>query len=117
PTVQLSAVVTIVMMSSAFLVIPIITPYLVFNLRFPVKDLKWIYMIGGALSFVVLRIIGVLVDRYGSTRLAAVGTAVFLIVSWLSFVRYHARVPITALLVLFLVGMHFPFAPCQPLLI
>ena len=92
PTVQLSAVVTIVMMSSAFLVIPIITPYLVFNLRFPAKDLKWIYMIGGALSFVVLRIIGVLVDRYGSTRLSAVGTAVFLIVSWLSFVRYDARV-------------------------
>jgi len=116
PTVQLSAVVTIVMMSSAFLVIPIITPYLVFNLRFPVKDLKWIYMIGGALSFVVLRIIGVLVDRYGSTRLAAVGTAVFLIVSWLSFVRYDARVPITALLVLFMVGMNFRMAPYQTLI-
>src|SRR5437868_192734 len=87
PTVQLSAVVTIVMMSSAFLVIPIITPYLVFNLRFPAKDLKWIYMIGGALSFGVLRIIGALVDRYGSTRLATVGTVLFLIVSWLAFVR------------------------------
>jgi len=116
PTVQLSAVATVVVMSSAFLVIPVITPYLIFNLRFPPKDLKWIYMIGGALSFVVLRIIGALVDRYGSTRLATVGTMLFLIVSWLSFVSYDARLPITALFVLFMVGMNFRMAPYQTLI-
>jgi len=115
-TVQLSAVATAVVMSSAFLVIPIITPYLVFNLRFPAKDLKWIYVIGGALSFGVLRIIGALVDRYGSTRLATVGTVLFLIVSWLAFVRYDSRVPITGLFVLFMVGMNFRMAPYQTLI-
>jgi predicted MFS family arabinose efflux permease len=115
-TVQLSAVASVVVMASAFLVIPVITPYLVFNLGFPTKDLKWIYMIGGALSFVVLRIIGALVDRYGSTRLAAVGTALFLIVAWLAFVRYDPRVPITALFVLFMVGMNFRMAPYQTLI-
>jgi len=92
------------------------TPYLLFNLGFPAKDLKWIYMIGGALSFVTLRIIGTLVDRYGSTRLAAVGTLVFLIVSWLAFVRYDVRVPITTLFVLFMVGMNFRMAPYQTLI-
>ena len=115
-TVQLSIVATVVVMSSAFLVIPVITPYLVFNLHFPARDLKWIYMIGGALSFVVLRIIGALVDRYGSTRLATFGTAVFLLVSWLSFVNYDARIPITPLLVLFMVGMNFRMAPYQTLI-
>jgi len=116
PTVQLAAVATAAVMSSAFLVIPVMTPYLLFNLGFPAKDLKWIYMIGGALSFVTLRIIGTLVDRYGSTRLAAVGTLVFLIVSWLAFVRYDVRVPITALFVLFMVGMNFRMAPYQTLI-
>jgi predicted MFS family arabinose efflux permease len=115
-TVQLSILATVVVMSSAFLVIPVITPYLIFNLRFPAKDLKWIYMIGGALSFVVLRVIGALVDRYGSTRLATVGTAMFLLVSWLSFVSYDARLPITALFVLFMVGMNFRMAPYQTLI-
>jgi len=114
--VQLSIVATMVVMSSAFLVIPVITPYLVFNLRFPARDLKWIYMIGGALSFVVLRIIGALVDRYGSTRLATLGTAMFLLVSWLSFVSYDVRVPITPLFVLFMVGMNFRMAPYQTLI-
>ena len=116
PTVQLAAVATAAVMSSAFLVIPVMTPYLLFNLGFPAKDLKWIYMIGGSLSFVTLRIIGTLVDRYGSTRLAAVGTLVFLIVSWLAFVRYDVRVPITALFVLFMVGMNFRMAPYQTLI-
>src|SRR5438105_9520633 len=85
PAVQLSALATVVVMASAFLVIPVVTPYLVFNLRFPAKDLQWIYIIGGALSFVILRIVGALVDRYGSTRLAAVGTAIFLAVSYFAF--------------------------------
>jgi predicted MFS family arabinose efflux permease len=115
-TVQLTAVATVAVMSSAFLVIPVITPYLLFNLGFPAKDLKWIYMIGGALSFGVLRIIGALVDRYGSTRLAIVGTLVFLIVSWFAFVRYDSRIPITALFVLFMVGMNFRMAPYQTLI-
>ena len=103
-------------MASAFLVIPVVTPYLVFNLRFPDKDLKWIYMIGGALSFVLLRVIGALVDRFGSTRLAAVGTAVFLLVAWFAFVRYDPRIPITLLFVLFMLGMNFRMAPYQTLI-
>jgi len=116
PTVQLSAIATVVVMASAFLVIPVVTPYLVFNLRFPDKDLKWIYMIGGALSFVVLRVIGALVDRFGSTLLAAVGTAVFLIVAWFAFVRYDPRIPVTLLFVLFMLGMNFRMAPYQTLI-
>jgi len=116
PTVQLSAAVTMALMGSAFLVIPVVTPYLVFNLRFPDKDLKWIYMIGGALSFVVLRVIGALVDRFGSTLLAAVGTAVFLIDAWFAFVRYDPRIPVTLLFVLFMLGMNFRMAPYQTLI-
>jgi predicted MFS family arabinose efflux permease len=115
-TVQLSAVASAVVMASAFLVVPVISPYLVFNLHFPAEDLKWIYMIGGAVSFVALRIIGVLVDRYGSTRLAVVGTAIFLTVSWLAFVRYDPRIPITVLFVLFMTGMNFRMAPYQTLI-
>ena len=116
PIVQLSAVATFAVMASAFLVVPVVTPYLVFNLRFPDRDLKWIYMIGGALSFVVLRVIGALVDRFGSTRLAAVGTAVFLVVAWFAFVRYDPRIPVTLLFVLFMLGMNFRMAPYQTLI-
>src|SRR5438128_478893 len=116
PIVQLCAIATVAVMASAFLVIPVVTPYLVFNLRFPDKDLKWIYMIGGALSFVLLRVIGALVDRFGSTRLAAVGTGVFLLVAWFAFVRYDPRIPITLLFVLFMLGMNFRMAPYQTLI-
>jgi predicted MFS family arabinose efflux permease len=73
-------------------------------------------MIGGALSFVVLRVIGALVDRYGSTLLAAVGTAMFLLVAWFAFIRYDPRIPITVLFVLFMVGMNFRMAPYQTLI-
>ena len=40
----------------------------------------------------------------------------FLIVSWLAFVRYDSRVPITVLFVLFMVGMNFRMAPYQTLI-
>jgi len=116
PIVQLSGVATIVVMASAFLIIPVMTPYLIFNLGFPARNLKWIYMAGGALSFVILRVIGGLVDRFGSTRLAAVGTAVFLLVVWFAFVGYDPRVPIGALFVLFMTGMSFRMAPYQTLI-
>ncbi|HZX94286.1 MAG TPA: MFS transporter [Myxococcales bacterium] len=115
-SVRLSAVATIAVMSSAFLVVPVITPYLVFNMHFPSRDLKWIYMMGGALSFVVLRVIGSMVDRFGSTRLAAVGSAIFCFVAWFAFVRYDPRLPLTGLFVLFMVGMNFRMAPYQTLI-
>jgi len=115
-SVRLSAVATIAVMSSAFLVVPVITPYLVFNMHFPSRDLKWIYMMGGALSFVVLRVIGSMVDRFGSTRLAAVGTGIFCFVAWFAFVKYDPRLPLTGLFVLFMVGMNFRMAPYQTLI-
>ena len=116
PTVQLSALATVVVMGSAFLLVPVMTPYLVLNLAFPTQHLKWIWIVGGALSFGFLRIIGALVDRYGSTRLAVVGTAIFLTVAFLAFVRYDPRIPIGALFVLFMVGMNFRMAPYQTLI-
>jgi len=115
-TVQLSALATVVVMGSAFLLVPVMTPYLVLNLAFPTQHLKWIWIVGGALSFGFLRIIGALVDRYGSTRLAVVGTAIFLTVAFLAFVRYDPRIPIGALFVLFMVGMNFRMAPYQTLI-
>ena len=116
PIVQLSGIATVVVMASAFLIIPIITPYLIFNLGFPAGSLKWIYMVGGTLSFLVLRITGGLVDRFGSTRLVAVGTGVFLVVIWFAFVGYDPRIPIGALFVLFMPGMSFRMAPYQTLI-
>jgi predicted MFS family arabinose efflux permease len=116
PTVQLSALATVAVMGSAFLLVPVVTPYLVLNLAFPTKDLKWIWIVGGVLSFGFLRIIGALVDRYGSTRLAVVGTTIFLTVAFLAFVRYDTRIPIGALFVLFMVGMNFRMAPYQTLI-
>jgi len=78
-------------MASAFLVIPVVTPYLVFNLRFPGKDLKWIYMIGGALLLRAPPLIGALVivlARPASPRSAPSYHCSRLF----AFVRYDPRV-------------------------
>jgi predicted MFS family arabinose efflux permease len=81
-------------MMGAFVLIPVIAPYLDANLGYPKPMLKLLYLAGGVVSFVTVRWVGRVVDRFGSTRVAAVGTALLGATTYLGFVWYspaHTR--------------------------
>ncbi len=74
PNVQLSYLMTAVVMSAGFVLIPSIASYLQFNLGVPEAHIKYAYLFGGMASFVATQVGGRLVDRLGSFRVGTAGT-------------------------------------------
>lgn len=84
-------------MMAIFMVIPNIPAYILKNLGYPREHLGLLYLVGGALSFFVLRACGALTDRIGSMKVSIAGTAVFALVVFLFFIAYPPGFPIVAL--------------------
>jgi predicted MFS family arabinose efflux permease len=97
PLVLTSFAMTAVTMAGGFLVLPNLSAYLQVNLGLPRNQLQWVYGIGGVVSFVTLRLVGRLVDRFGSFRVGAVASVVLAVVFDLMFVHVPRAVPVMAL--------------------
>ncbi|RKH30758.1 MFS transporter [Corallococcus praedator] len=103
--VQLSYLMTALVMMSGFIVIPNISAYLQQNLGYP-RDRLWIiYFAGGIVSFVTLRMTGPLVDRFGSFRVGTVGVLLAAVFTFVGFVSYPAWLPIPLLFMGFMMAM------------
>jgi predicted MFS family arabinose efflux permease len=100
-TVVLSYAMTAVTMGAGFLVLPNLSAYMQVNLGLPRSSLPTLYGIGGVLSFVSLRAVGLLVDRLGSFWVGTAGSLLFFAASWLFFVDVPSHPPVL-LLFLFL---------------
>lgn len=100
-TVVLSYLMTAVTMGAGFLVLPNLSAYMQVNLGLPRATLPTLYGIGGVLSFVSLRAVGLLVDRLGSFRVGTAGSALMFVAVWLFFIDVPAHPPVL-LLFLFL---------------
>jgi predicted MFS family arabinose efflux permease len=104
PAALLSLSATATAMASTFALVPNLAAFLQFNAGLPRERLGFLYMVGGALSFAVLRVVGRAVDRYGAPRIAAAGTAVMLANLALDFVPAEPLLPAWALFVLFILA-------------
>jgi predicted MFS family arabinose efflux permease len=78
PVALLSLAASATSMLSGFAVIPNLAAFVQYNLGFPRERLGLAYMIGGGVSFAMLRAGGRLVDRVGAPAVATGGTALFL---------------------------------------
>jgi predicted MFS family arabinose efflux permease len=74
-------------MLGVFAIVPNISTFLQNNLGYPRERLDVIYLIGGLASFVANRPVGMLVDRFGATRLVLAGTVIFAVAVHLGYVR------------------------------
>ena len=107
PTIRLALAMNALVMLTAFLVVPNIAPHLLQNLGFPSDKLKWGYGVGGASSFLIMRIAGRGIDRYGAARVSIVGTALIIGVLYFAFIAPGAIgvAGVLAVFVLFMGGM------------
>lgn len=69
PNQRAALLFTVVLMLGHFSIIPFIAPYMQLNVGFGDKQVGLIYMIGGALTVVLLPLFGKLADRYGRMRI------------------------------------------------
>jgi predicted MFS family arabinose efflux permease len=104
PAALLSLSATATTMAATFALVPNLAAFLQFNAGLPRDRLGLLYMIGGALSFAVLRVVGRAVDRFGAARAAAAGTAVLLLNLAVDFVPAVPMLPAWGLFVLFVLA-------------
>ena len=71
PLIRLSYGMTAAVMMAGFLVIPNISAFTQFNMRWPRDRLESLFLLGGVATFTTMRLTGWLVDRFGSLRVAS----------------------------------------------
>jgi predicted MFS family arabinose efflux permease len=103
PIVRWSYAVTAAVMTGGFILIPNFSAYIQNNLAYP-RDRLWIlYLVGGAFSFVGLRLLGGLADRFGSVVVAWATTLPLAALTWFWFAAYDPRVPILVCFTVFMI--------------
>ncbi|MFO0594817.1 MAG: MFS transporter [Myxococcaceae bacterium] len=101
PLVQLSYVMTAVVMMAGFVLIPNIAAYLQLNLGFPREGLKYAYGLGGLASLAATQFGGRLVDRFGSFRVGTTGAVLVIGVVFAFFFLPHDSMPVWLALAMF----------------
>jgi predicted MFS family arabinose efflux permease len=87
-----------------FIIIPNLSAYMQHNLGHPREQLGVIYMVGGAVSFLAVRLTGPLVDRFGATRLIVFGTVLHVFTLSIGFIRPVTHIPAVFVFVCFMVS-------------
>lgn len=89
PLVQVSYLMTAVVMMAGFVIIPNIAAYVQLNLGFPRPSLKWAYGFGGVASLLATQLGGRAVDRFGSFRVGTLGASMVIVVVFTFFYLPH----------------------------
>jgi predicted MFS family arabinose efflux permease len=107
PIVLVSYGMTALTMTAGFVVIPNIAAYLQFNLGYPRDRLGILYGVGGVASFVAMRLVGRLVDRFGSFHVGTLGAAMLAATVWFGFGTDRSAAPVLLVFVAFMIAMAF----------
>ncbi len=103
PGAWLGGLAAALLFGSGFLVIPNISSWFQGNLGVPRDDLGWLYLAGGSASFLSLRVLGRLVDRYGAFGVLA-GSSVVVIGVMIFCFGYPVHLPPWLWFVFFMCG-------------
>lgn len=104
PVVLLSLACTASAMMASFALVPNLAAWLQFNAGWPRERLGLLYMAGGAVTFFSMRIAGRLVDRFGSPRVGAGATVLFVAVLAAAFLPARPALPVVLVFVGFMLG-------------
>ncbi len=80
PLVVQSLMMNLLVIAGAFMIIPNIAAFVQYNLGFPRDHLGSLYLVGGSISFLVLNVIGSLIDKYGAFICGLFGTVLLVII-------------------------------------
>jgi predicted MFS family arabinose efflux permease len=105
--VQTSYLMTAVVNAAGFILIPNISAYVQQNLHYPRSSLGTLYLAGGVVSFLTLRVVGRLVDRFGSFKVGTFGSALLGVVLYGGFIRYVPGFPVVGIFMGFMLAMAF----------
>ncbi len=106
PLVQVSLLMTALVMMAGFVIIPNISAYLHLNHRVEMSTLKFLYLIGGIGSLIASQTAGRLVDKHSAFKVGTVGALLVAAVVWVVFINHNSfGVPVSVFFVWFMVAM------------
>jgi predicted MFS family arabinose efflux permease len=115
PLVLLTLSMTVLAMIGQFAIVPNLSAYFQENRGYPRAQLGLLYLIGGSVSFMTMRLAGRITDRVGPARTTALGTSLFVFVLIIGFVQAQLWLPVLVLFVSFMVTSSFRFVAMQAL--
>lgn len=104
PAAAVACVIVGLSMMSAFSLIPNLSPHVQRNLHYPREHLGMLYLVGGAVSFLTMRLTGRLVDRHGAFRVSTAGVGAFALIVWLGFGLEAPPLPLVVVFAVFMVA-------------
>lgn len=114
PTVLLLLAATVAMTVGTFSLIPNLSAYFQFNLGVSRASLSTLYLVGGACTFVTMRIGGWATDRFGAGMTSFGGALWFCGVLAIGFI-HPVSMPVIVLFVAFMISSSFRMVPLQAL--
>lgn len=105
PVVIASLLMTIAAMMGGFILIPHLATYFMENLGLPRERLGFLYLVGGAFSFIALRVAGPVIDRIGAFRVGTAASGALLLVLYAGFFSYRSGFPLLGIFVGFMLAM------------
>lgn len=106
---------TAMIMMGVFSIVPNLAAYVQHNLGYPREMLGLLYLVGGAASFVVMQIVGRLVDRFGSLALVVIGTIFHVVALEFLFIHPLDVIPILVIFTLYMLSGSVRMVPIQTL--
>jgi predicted MFS family arabinose efflux permease len=107
PTFLLSYSMSAAAFMAGFILIPSISPFVQHNLNYPRAWMGLLYALGGAASFLVVRLVGKWVDQFGSFRLGLIGAGLMALSVYAGFASGWSSISVPLLYIVFMVAMSF----------
>ncbi len=121
PRVRLLDSVTAISLTSSallalglFAVVPNISAFVQHNLGYPRDRIGALYLAGGLASFVMMRVVGALVDRLGVTLLFTIGTLLHAFALLVGFIHPWSSL-VMLVFIIFMLSSNFRMVPMQAL--
>ena len=102
-------------MVGVFAIVPNISAFVQHNLGYPRERIGLLYLVGGTASFIMMRIVGGLVDRWGATTMVSIGTLIYCSALVAGFICPTAWMPVLFVFTLFMLSGSVRRVPMQTL--
>jgi predicted MFS family arabinose efflux permease len=111
----LSLLNTALIMSGVFAVVPNISTFVQHNMGYPRDKIGLLYLVGGVASFVAMRLVGVLVDRFGATPMIVLGTLFHVVALVAAFIEPMRWLPVLFIFTIYMLSGSVRMVPMQAL--
>jgi len=106
---------TALVMCGVFAVVPNISAFVQHNMGYPRDRIGLLYLVGGVASFLVMRTVGRVADRFGYTSMIALGTLLQVTALVTAFISPVRGLPVLAIFTIYMLSGSVRMVPMQAL--